>query len=179
MPGEKNPADDATRGLELRDMSTESRWFQGPSFLHEGEKSWPLDRRPYETDCTEEGKQELAKISLTFQSNRSFPLLDADRFSSWLKLLRVTAWIMRFISRCKRARLHRIQASELINSRDRRPAKQLSGESPGFRRNEGRGKVLDSRNSERTLFGRVDDFETRAKCLERQPTVEIVTISRQ
>ena len=118
VPGEKNPADDATRGLDLRDMSTESRWFQGPSFLHEGEESWPLDCRPYETDCTEEGKQELAKISLTFQSNRSFPLLDADRFSSWLKLLRVTAWIMRFISRCKRARLHRMQASELIYSQE-------------------------------------------------------------
>ena len=118
VPGEKNPADDATRGLDLKDMSTESRWFQGPSFLHEGEEFWPLDRRPHETDCTEEGKQELAKISLTFQSNRSFPLLDADRFLSWLKLLRVTAWIMRFISRCKRARLHRMQASELIYSQE-------------------------------------------------------------
>ena len=117
VPGEKNPADDATRGLDLRDMSTESRWFQGPSFLHEGEESWPLDRTN-RTDCTEEGKQELAKISLTFQSNRSFPLLDAERFSSWLKLLRVTAWIMRFISRCKRARLHRMQASELIYSQE-------------------------------------------------------------
>ena len=117
VPGEKNPADDATRGLDLRDMSTESRWFQGPSFLHEGEESWPLDRTD-RTDCTEEGKQELAKISLTFQSNRSFPLLDAERFSSWLKLLRVTAWIMRFISRCKRARLHRMQASELIYSQE-------------------------------------------------------------
>ena len=56
VPGEKHPADDATSGLDLRDMSTESRWVQGPSFLHEGEESWPLDRRPYETDCTEEGK---------------------------------------------------------------------------------------------------------------------------
>ena len=108
VPGEENPADTATRGLALRDMSTESRWFQGPSFLHEGEESWPLDHRPYETDCTEEGKQELSKISLTFQTNRSFPLLDADRFPSWLKLVRVTAWIMRFISPCKRARLHGI-----------------------------------------------------------------------
>ena len=66
-----------------------------------------------------------------------------------------------------------------LQSGDRRRAKQLSGESPGFRRNEERGEVLASRNSERTLFGRVDDFETRAKCLKRQPAVETVTISRQ
>ena len=64
-------------------MSTESRWFQGPSFLHEGGGILALmDRtdRTDRTDCTEEGKQELAKINLTFQSNRSFPLLDAERF---------------------------------------------------------------------------------------------------
>jgi len=80
VPGEKNSADDATRGLGLRDMSTESRWFQGPSFLHEGGGILALMDRTDRTDCTEEGKQELAKINLTFQSNRSFPLLDAERF---------------------------------------------------------------------------------------------------
>jgi len=72
-----------------------------------------------------------------------------------------------------------MQASELIYSQETDVGQSSSGESPGFRRNEERGKVLASRNSERTLFGRVDDFETRAKCLKKQPAMEIVTISRQ
>ena len=47
VPGDQNPADDATRGLELRNLSAESRWLQGPAFLHEGETSWPLESRPF------------------------------------------------------------------------------------------------------------------------------------
>ena len=67
VPGEQNPADDATRGLDLKNLSAESRWFHGPTFLHEGETSWPSKGRPFLSDCSEEGKQELAKINLTFQ----------------------------------------------------------------------------------------------------------------
>jgi len=109
VPSEENPADDATRGLDLRNLSAESRWFQGPAFLHEGEESWPSESRPGQTDCTEEGKQELSKINLTFQSNKSLPLLDAEKFSSWLRLLRITAYVLRFISKCKIAGLQKEQ----------------------------------------------------------------------
>ena len=70
--------------------------------LHEGQSSWPSEIRFCLNDCSEEGKQELAKINLTFQSRQSLPLLDIEKFSSWRRLLRVTAWIVRFISNCKR-----------------------------------------------------------------------------
>ena len=99
----QNPADDATRGLNLRNLSAESRLFQEPAFLHEGESSWPSESR------SEEGKQELAKINLTFQSRQSLPLLDIEKFSSWRRLLRVTAWIVRFISNCKRTGIQNSQ----------------------------------------------------------------------
>jgi len=82
VPGEQNPADDATRGLDLKNLSAESRWFQGPAFLHEGETSWPLESRLFMSDCSEEGKQELAKINLTFHCKQSLPLFDIERFSS-------------------------------------------------------------------------------------------------
>ena len=71
-----------TRSLDLRNLSAESRWFQGPAFLHEGETSWPLERRLLLNDCSEEGKQELAKINLTFQFKKTLYLFDIDRFSS-------------------------------------------------------------------------------------------------
>ena len=65
-----------------------------------------------------------------------------------------------------------MQASELICSQETDAGQGSSLEKEP-------GKVLASRNSERTLFERVEDFETRAKCLKRQPAVEIVTNSRQ
>ena len=80
---EQNPANDTTRGLDLKKLSTKSRWFQGPTFLHEGETSWPSESHLFLSDCSEEGKQELAKIKLTFQCKQSLPLFDIQRFSSW------------------------------------------------------------------------------------------------
>ena len=112
VSGDQNPADDATRGLDLRNLSAESRWFQGPTSLHEKEISWPLERRLLLNDCSEEGKQELAKINLTFQCKKTLPLFDIERFSSWRRLLGVTAWILRFISTSKRARLQKSQETE-------------------------------------------------------------------
>ena len=109
VPGEQNPADDATRGLDLKNLSAKSRWLQGPAFLHEGETSWPSESRLLLSDCSEEGKQELAKINLSFQCKHSLPLFDIQRFSSWRRLLKVTAWILRFISRGKRARHQKSQ----------------------------------------------------------------------
>ena len=93
VPGEQNLADDATRDLDLKNLSAESRWFQGPAFLHEGKRSCPLKSRFCFHDCSEEGKQELAKINLTFQCKQSLPLFDIERFSSWRRLLGFTAWI--------------------------------------------------------------------------------------
>ena len=109
VPGEQNPADDATRGLDLKSLSAKSRWFQGPVFLHEGETSCPSESRLHLSDCSEEGKQELAKINLAFQCKQSLPLFDIQRFSSWRRLLRVIAWILRLISRSKRARHQKSQ----------------------------------------------------------------------
>lgn len=69
-----------------------------------GEKSWPSEGRLFLSDCSEEGKQKLAKINLTFQFKQSLLLFDIHRFSSWRQLLGVTAWILRFLSRSTRVR---------------------------------------------------------------------------
>ncbi|PFX25917.1 hypothetical protein AWC38_SpisGene9441 [Stylophora pistillata] len=105
VPGDQNPADDATSGLDLRNLFVGSRWFKGPAFLQEWETSWPLESHPLSNDCSERSKRELTKINLTFQSKKGLPLFDIERFSSWRRLSGVTAWILRFISKSKRARL--------------------------------------------------------------------------
>ena len=54
VPEEQNPAGDATRGLDLKNLSAESRWFQGRLFLDEGETSWPSESRLFFSDCRRE-----------------------------------------------------------------------------------------------------------------------------
>jgi hypothetical protein len=41
VPGKMNPADDPTRGLDVHQMSRDSRWSRGPDFLHLTEEHWP------------------------------------------------------------------------------------------------------------------------------------------
>ena len=76
--------------------------------------------------CSEEGKQELTKINLTFQSRQSLALLDIEKFSSWRRLLRVIAWIMRFISNSKRSRIQNSQ--ETGNKQSNTKAETLESE---------------------------------------------------
>ena len=80
IPQEQNPTDDAARGLDLESLFTESRWYQGSAFLHGWETPWPLKSRFLLSDCSEEGKHELAKIYLTSKCKQSLPLFDIERF---------------------------------------------------------------------------------------------------
>ena len=88
--------------LTLETCQLRAVGFADQAFLQEGEEFWPSGSRPGQTDNTEEGKQELLKINFTFQGKKSLPLLDAEKFSSWLRLLRTTAYVLRFISKCKK-----------------------------------------------------------------------------
>ena len=47
--------------------------------------------------------------SASFQCKQSLPVFGIERFSSWRRLLGVTAWIVRFISKSKRARPQKSQ----------------------------------------------------------------------
>ena len=41
VPSDLNCADDATRGLHAKVLTSEHRWFSGPRFLYEHEDDWP------------------------------------------------------------------------------------------------------------------------------------------
>ena len=42
--GKVNPADDASRGLEMQEFLKNERWLKGPSFLHRSEDHWPENK---------------------------------------------------------------------------------------------------------------------------------------
>ena len=91
VPSTENPADIATRGCCVLELANNEMWINGPSFLRDEESKWPVNiERP-------------TILSETRKTYSSFLILDGDvkrlnpeRFSTWLRLVRVRAWINRF-----------------------------------------------------------------------------------
>ncbi|KAL0879437.1 hypothetical protein ABMA27_003188 [Loxostege sticticalis] len=96
VPTKLNIADIGTR--ETYDVTVfNNDWFVGPSFLHHDKSTWPRhDCMPATSDA------DLEKINMISLEPVNLPLLDASRFSSWLRLLRVTATVLRFINKCRK-----------------------------------------------------------------------------
>ncbi|XP_064464333.1 uncharacterized protein LOC135375586 [Ornithodoros turicata] len=95
-PGHDNPADLLTRGTSCLHLIESKLWWKGPSWLID-QQSWPPPWRvPQET--SEEVRNE-AKGSDLYSAPASVKVrvMNADRYSSLHKLLRVTAWALRFL----------------------------------------------------------------------------------
>ena len=99
VPGEKNPADLLTRGVadpsELMQTNTNGvSWFMGPGFLKEEEEKWPATTiGPLDPNDPELRKKSVL-VGLGFVEKNT---IDPGRFSTWTKLVRVHAWVRRFI----------------------------------------------------------------------------------
>lgn len=99
VPTDFNCADDATRGLHARELTIDHRWFSGPAFLYENEDAWPQRKRIKQEERSEDCLAEIAKPKMTFATDVSSPWMDPLRYSSWTRLTRVTAWVMRFVAK--------------------------------------------------------------------------------
>ena len=128
----QNPADVASRGVSAQDLDKCELWWHGPKWLENNEKTWPtwdipvitkeiLEKIESETkgpktfyeisnltgENTTEGKVEI-KDKLT---SLTTPFgMDEKKYSSLLRLLRITAWLLRFL---QKARKQKVQTGEL------------------------------------------------------------------
>lgn len=104
-PGNLNPADIPSRGMNGGKLATSESWWRGPAFLHFLEDKWP---DTVFIPSNEVIDAELVKkpaitthILLASQCTKSPPMLDevidSSRFSKLDKLLCVTAYVLRFI----------------------------------------------------------------------------------
>ena len=93
-----NPADDASRGLDAKQMLSRTRWKQGPDFLWEDERVWPIEPKanPDLLKDDKELKQEakICAVAVHVQEDVFDKLL--KRYSCWLRLKRAVAWLLRF-----------------------------------------------------------------------------------
>ena len=99
-PGTDNPADIPTRGIAASGLENDELWCNGPRWLKTSEENWPenanLQKVPLE--AMEELKSiDFPVINLSVTSDVKLEILiDSHRFSSFDKLLRITAWVKRF-----------------------------------------------------------------------------------
>ena len=71
--------------------------MNGPTFLKHPESEWPSQQSS--TDMTEVNK-ERRKPTLVHAVNAEEPILRCENFSTWKRLLRVTAYVKGFIKNC-------------------------------------------------------------------------------
>ena len=89
-------SDLATRGRAITELAESTFWWEGPSFLKDDKSFWPpapsSDKTP-ET-CEKRAVQTyLAKV-------RNIDL-KPNHFSTYRRLCRVTAFVLRFITNCR------------------------------------------------------------------------------
>ncbi len=101
-----NPADLLARGLNCDKLISSGLWWNGPQWL-----SLPLDYQPIQhrsedsppKACEEERRVAHACTSVTIK-----PLIDISPYETWMKLIRVTAYVLRsvkvFQPKCKFSR---------------------------------------------------------------------------
>ena len=92
IPGKINPADISTRG-DIEDDEAIKCWFDGPDFLMKPKADWPTTSlTPLSPD-----DKEIKKQNLVCKLSCYKPLIQFERFSSWRRLIRTLAWVMKFL----------------------------------------------------------------------------------
>jgi hypothetical protein len=97
-PGRDNPADHLSRGLLGDQIQSLSIWWHGPVWLTRPEEDWPTGTLPT-SDCLPEEKRKQSQVLAT---TTPISLIDASRFSSYWRLVRTTAWVLRFLNNVRR-----------------------------------------------------------------------------
>ena len=101
VPTDENPSDLGSRGAEPKKL--EEFWFQGPSWLN-NERSWPTQPEISETtDALKEKIPRTEKQLLAKETDQDANDLDRmlTKYSYW-KLIRITAYVLRFVEHCRK-----------------------------------------------------------------------------
>ncbi|XP_029670156.1 uncharacterized protein LOC115239656 [Formica exsecta] len=95
IPGRDNPADFASRGLSPGELVNHHLWWQGLPWFQLGESSWPVSSGlvTYENLLEERTRVHVAEA----QPSSGEEPAELLRFSSYHRLLRVTAWCRRWL----------------------------------------------------------------------------------
>lgn len=94
VPTKLNPADIASRGMQPNKLITCEVWWHGPAFLLMPMSQWPLQDIDFSF--------ELCQVNTAPFEAPAPPLPLFTKFSKYNKLLRITGWVNRFITNCRK-----------------------------------------------------------------------------
>ncbi|VVC45890.1 Ribonuclease H-like domain,Protein of unknown function DUF1759,Peptidase aspartic [Cinara cedri] len=91
----ENPADCASRGILPSELIVHPLYWTGPTFLKGATKSWDVSVPTFSA-------KRLPEIQLMSTDQEMLEVEWISQFSSYRNMIRVVAWIRRFISRCRK-----------------------------------------------------------------------------
>ena len=103
VPGEQNVAGDVSRGIPALQLT--DRWKYGPEFLTLPEEEWPNELLTTVSEKVDQS--ERRKVQPVFQVTHSVDVIACEKFSSWRRLIRITAYVLRYISKLYERSKHR------------------------------------------------------------------------
>ncbi|XP_055601508.1 uncharacterized protein LOC129750567 [Uranotaenia lowii] len=93
-----NVADLATKWGQGGQLNSNSPWFQGPEFLKLDEQHWPKPKSILATN------EEMKLCGIHHGITVPVPIIDPLRYSRWTRMLRVTAYILRYFNNVQKKR---------------------------------------------------------------------------
>ena len=88
----------ASRGLFPSELVDHTLWWSGPTWLHQESSEWPD-----QSNLNVQTQQSCEERELSFHTvlEPRMPVIPLDRFSSFTRMKRITAWIQRFMYNCR------------------------------------------------------------------------------
>ena len=102
VPGLKNPADHCTRYTNFSDLQSLTNWLNGPEFLHQPSfdyDSFTDNQFDESNDENDEETDVSTSATAILTSGTTSNVVDWKRFSSFTRLIRTIAWILKFKNR--------------------------------------------------------------------------------
>ena len=101
MPGFQNPADCASRGLLPLALMEHPLWWTGSSWLKLTSDCWPEQPDVLTNDPSLTENEQIC-LTAAITDNPKDVLIPLDRYSSFVRLICVTAWMRRYINLCRK-----------------------------------------------------------------------------
>ena len=95
--GKDNPADIVSRGLPLNELQNNNMWWHGPEFLRQDKFDYSCDFSIDNEQLPDLKPQQISMLCTNSTDNGITVIIDYNRFSSFNRLRRATAYVLRFI----------------------------------------------------------------------------------
>ena len=97
-PGKDNPADLPSRGLSPGELASSSLWHTGPTWLNENHTVYEEPPGEMPASCVEEMRVSERRECGSLVRENELDCIELERFSSFDRLIRVTAFVLKAIA---------------------------------------------------------------------------------